>query len=431
MYILDEPSIGLHPRDTQRLIKVLKDLRDLGNTVIVVEHEEEVMRSADHLVDMGPLAGQHGGKVVFSGSPLKIAKTKQSLTADYLSGKKQIDVPKHRRQSANAITVQNARQHNLKNIDVRFPLNAITVVTGVSGSGKTTLVKKILHPAMRRLLEGAGNAPGSHDGIAGDVQMLSHIELIDQNPLGRSSRSNPVTYIKAYDSIRNLFSKLQPSKIHGFKPKHFSFNVEGGRCENCKGDGFVTVEMQFLADVRLLCDDCKGMRFKPMVLESKYKGKNVFDVLEMSVDEAITFFEERPDISARLQPLADVGLGYVKLGQPSSTLSGGEAQRVKLASYLGKGQTTSPVLFIFDEPSTGLHFNDIKKLLKAFNALVEIGHTVIIVEHNPDIIKCADWVIDLGPEGGDEGGYLLYQGPPEGLLECERSHTATFLKDKL
>ncbi|MGB0931540.1 MAG: excinuclease ABC subunit UvrA, partial [Chitinophagales bacterium] len=421
MYILDEPSIGLHPRDTQRLIRVLKELRDLGNTVVIVEHEEDIIRNADYIIDMGPMAGHLGGEVVFEGEPALLLDSTNSLTADYLLGRKEVAVPEHRRNVVNSVTIHHASHHNLKDISATFPLNAITVVSGVSGSGKTSLVKDILFPSLKRHFDGAGNAPGMHKEITGDLSSLAKIEMISQNPLGRSSRSNPVTYIKAYDAIRDLYSKMHLSKVNGFKPKHFSFNVEGGRCESCKGEGYVTIEMQFLADVRLKCEECEGKRFKPEVIEVEYKGKNIHDVLEMSVDEAIDFFVERPDVVGKIQPLQDVGLGYVKLGQSSSTLSGGEAQRVKLASYLGKGRSNNPILFIFDEPSTGLHFNDIKKLLAAFNALVESGHTIVIVEHNMDIIKCADWLIDLGPDGGDEGGYLLYQGVPEGLVEVENS----------
>ncbi len=431
MYILDEPSIGLHPRDTQRLIRVLKELRNLGNTVVIVEHEEEIIRNADYIIDMGPMAGHLGGEVVFEGEPSELLDSQYSLTADYLLGRKEVAVPEHRRKVVNSITIHHASHHNLKDISATFPLNAITVVSGVSGSGKTSLVKDILYPSLKRHFEGAGNAPGTHKEITGDLNSLSKIDLISQNPLGRSSRSNPVTYIKAYDAIRELFSKMHLSKVNGFKPKHFSFNVEGGRCESCKGEGYVTIEMQFLADVRLKCEECEGKRFKPEVIEVQYKNKSIHDVLEMSVDEAIDFFVDRPEVVGKIQPLQDVGLGYVKLGQSSSTLSGGEAQRVKLASYLGKGRSNNPILFIFDEPSTGLHFNDIKKLLAAFNALVESGHTIVIVEHNMDIIKCADWLIDLGPDGGDEGGYLLYQGVPEGLPEVENSYTGEYLKEKL
>lgn len=432
MYILDEPSIGLHPRDTNRLIEVLKQLRNLGNTVIIVEHEDEMMRAADYLIDIGPLAGVNGGRLVFAGTPSQLHLATESLTADYLTGKRHIHIPAHRRKPINRIVIENATQHNLKNITVGFPLNTITVVTGVSGSGKTTLVKNILYPALKRLLEKVGDAPGKHSAMTGDVNAIKKIELIDQNPLGRSSRSNPITYIKAYDGIRDLFSDLPMSHVRGFAPKHFSFNVPGGRCETCEGDGEILVEMQFLSDVHLVCEECNGQRFKQEVLDVTYKEKNIFEVLELSVDEALEFFADRKDIANKIKPLADVGLGYVKLGQSSSTLSGGEAQRVKLASYLGKGKATQqPILFIFDEPSTGLHFNDINKLLASFNALIEVGHSIIIVEHNLDIIKSADWVIDLGPEGGNEGGYLLFEGTPEDLLHCPNSYTAQYLRERL
>jgi len=431
MYILDEPSIGLHPRDTDRLIKVLKKLRDLGNTVIVVEHDEEIIREADHLVDMGPLAGIYGGEVTFNGPAKNIPPNNGSLTGKYLSGAKAVLLPKHRRKTINHIDLTGASQHNLKKIDVKIPLNQIVVVTGVSGSGKTTLVKDILHPALNRHINQFGEKPGHYEQLTGDLKCIEQIEMIDQNPLGRSSRSNPITYIKAYDVIRNLFTKQKIAKVRGYKPKHFSFNVEGGRCETCKGDGFVTIEMQFLADVKLLCDECDGKRFKKEILEVKYSGKNVFEVLDMSVDEAMVFFEKVPEVFKRIKPLQDVGLGYVKLGQSSSTLSGGEAQRVKLASYLGKESATKHILFIFDEPSTGLHFDDITKLMTAFNALVENGHSIIIIEHNLDIIKCADYIIDLGPEGGEAGGHLVFQGKPEDLVKVKESYTGSYLKEKL
>jgi len=431
MYILDEPSIGLHPRDTDRLIKVLKKLRDLGNTVIVVEHDEEIIREADHLVDMGPLAGIYGGEVTFNGPAKNIPPNNGSLTGKYLSGAKAVLLPKHRRKTINHIDLIGASQHNLKKIDVKIPLNQIVVVTGVSGSGKTTLVKDILHPALNRHINQFGEKPGHYEQLTGDLKCIEQIEMIDQNPLGRSSRSNPITYIKAYDVIRNLFTKQKIAKVRGYKPKHFSFNVEGGRCETCKGDGFVTIEMQFLADVKLLCDECDGKRFKKEILEVKYSGKNVFEVLDMSVDEAMVFFEKVPEVFKRIKPLQDVGLGYVKLGQSSSTLSGGEAQRVKLASYLGKESATKHILFIFDEPSTGLHFDDITKLMTAFNALVENGHSIIIIEHNLDIIKCADYIIDLGPEGGEAGGHLVFQGKPEDLVKVKESYTGSYLKEKL
>ncbi len=430
MYILDEPSIGLHSKDTERLIAVLKQLRNLGNTVIIVEHDEEIMRAADYLIDMGPLAGHLGGEVVFEGHPDELSNFPNSLTAQYLLGTKQVALLNKQRVPHRFIVVENARQHNLKNITVRFPLQAITVVTGVSGSGKTTLIKGILHPALKQLLKEPTDAPGNFGRLSGSFAEISNIELIDQNPLGKSSRSNPITYIKAYDSIRDLFAHLPMSKSRGFQPKHFSFNVEGGRCETCQGDGETVVEMQFLADVHLICEDCNGKRFKQEVLDAQYKGKSIYDVLELSVDEAIAFFTDQKEIAAKLKPLADVGLGYVKLGQSSSTLSGGEAQRVKLASYLSKGKSQTPILFIFDEPSTGLHFNDINKLLQSFNSLVENGHTIVVVEHNLDIVKCADWVIDLGPDGGDEGGQLLFEGPPIELQHCEKSYTAQYLKLK-
>lgn len=430
MYILDEPSIGLHQRDTERLIKVLKNLRNLGNTLLIVEHDEDIMRAADHILDMGPEAGIHGGEVMYNG-PYSGLKSSDSLTAKYLRNEMRIEVPQHRRKSVRFIDLHGAGQHNLQNIDVRFPLQAFTVVSGVSGSGKTTLIKKILYPALLRHFDSTGERPGEFRELSGDLKAISFVELIDQNPLGRSSRSNPVTYVKAYDGIRDLFAKQQLSKVRGFQPKDFSFNVEGGRCETCKGDGVVVVEMQFLADVHLRCEACNGKKFKEEILEVTYNGKNVFEVLEMSVEEAIEFFNGHADIVSRLLPLRNVGLGYIHLGQSSSTLSGGEAQRLKLASYLTKGANAQPVFFIFDEPTTGLHFNDIAKLLSAFHQLIENGHTVLVIEHNMDVIKCADWLIDLGPEGGDEGGQLLYQGTPEGLLEIGNSHTARFLKEKL
>lgn len=431
MYILDEPSIGLHPRDTQRLIEVLQNLRDLGNTVLVVEHEEAMMRSADFLIDIGPLAGIGGGRVVFANTPDQLSTATESLTADFLLGRKSIETPALRRKPTQWIRVEQATQHNLKNISVNFPLNTITVVTGVSGSGKTTLVKNILYPGLKRKIEQVGEPAGQHKALTGDVEAIKKLELIDQNPLGRSSRSNPVTYIKAYDAIRDLYADQQLSKLRGFLPKHFSFNVEGGRCEACEGEGSILVEMQFLSDVHLVCEECNGKRFKPEVLDVTYKEHNIFNVLELSVDEALAFFADQKDVYTRLKPLSDVGLGYIKLGQSSSTLSGGEAQRVKLASYLTKGKAPQPILFIFDEPSTGLHFNDISKLLKAFNALIELGHSIIIVEHNLDIVRCADWVIDLGPEGGEAGGNLVFEGTPEDLLHIENSYTAYYLRQTL
>ncbi len=431
LYILDEPSVGLHPRDTARLIRVLKRLRDLGNTVVVVEHEEEIMRAADHIIDMGPAAGIHGGKVVASAPYGELLEhpqmSKASLTAAYLSGREAIPTPARRRRVREKITVKGARQHNLKDIDVDFPLNMLTVVSGVSGSGKTTLVKGILVPALRKAIMEFGEKPGAFDGLEGAVKRLSAVELVDQNPIGKSSRSNPVTYVKAYDAIRELFSKLPAAKVRGLQPKHFSFNVDGGRCDTCKGEGEQIVEMQFLADVRLVCEDCKGQRFKPEVLEVTHAGKNIHQVLQLSVEEALAFFEDEKDVVRKLQPLADVGLGYVQLGQSASTLSGGEAQRVKLASFLGKGRNADPVLFVFDEPTTGLHFHDIRKLLTAFEALIERGHSVIVVEHNTDVIRCADHVIDLGPDGGAAGGEVVFAGTPEGLMECAESLTGQHL----
>jgi excinuclease ABC subunit A len=431
MYILDEPSIGLHQRDTARLIDVLKNLRDLGNTVIVVEHDEDIMKACDHIVDMGPEAGINGGEVIYNGPAADIVKDKNSLTAKYLNGELKIDYDRIRRRTSNSISIIGATQHNLKDVDAKIPLNCLTVVTGVSGSGKTTLIKKILYPALMRQFDGGGEKPGSYRELRGDLKKISAVEMIDQNPLGRSSRSNPVTYVKAYDAIRDLFSRQQLSKIRGYTAGTFSFNIEGGRCENCKGDGEVVVEMQFLADVHLKCEVCNGRKFKEDVLEVQYKDKNIYEILELSIDEAIDFFAEQNDIIQRIAPLRNVGLGYVKLGQSSSTLSGGEAQRVKLASFLTKGTATNPILFIFDEPTTGLHFHDINKLMSSFYQLIEVGHTVVVIEHNMDVIKCADWVIDLGPDGGDEGGHLVYQGTPEGLVKVKESHTAFYLREKL
>jgi len=433
LYILDEPSIGLHPKDTQKLVKVLHNLRDLGNTVIVVEHEEEVILNADHLIDVGPLAGIHGGEILYNGKLKKFLKNGfDSLTADYLSGTKTIEVPKKRRKIINKIEVKDASQHNLKGIDVKFPLNSIVCVTGVSGSGKTSLIKHILYPGLKRHLgENTIIKLGTHNLIKGDIDNIQQVELINQNPIGKSSRSNPITYVKAYDAIRKLMAEQQLSKIRGYSPKHFSFNVDGGRCENCKGDGEITIEMQFLADVKLICEDCKGQRFKPEVLEVKYNGMNIYDILNMSVDEAMLAFEGQRELIKKIKSLQDVGLGYVKLGQSSNTLSGGEAQRVKLASYLGKEAKGKHILFIFDEPTTGLHFHDIHKLLYAFNALVDNGHSVIIVEHNMEVIKCADWIIDLGPVGGKEGGHLVFQGTPEKLVSCKDSFTGYYLENKL
>jgi excinuclease ABC subunit A len=427
LYILDEPSIGLHSRDTERLIAVLKNLRDLGNTVVVVEHDEMMMREADFIIDMGPLASHLGGEVVAAGDYQQIIDNPDSLTGKYLTGKLSIDPPKNLRKWNRKITVENARQNNLKDITVSFPLNTLCVVSGVSGSGKTTLVKQVLVPALRKLKGEFAEKVGLHKKITGDMDDIAQIEMIDQNPIGKSSRSNPITYIKAYDHIRDLFAKQPLSKTRGFQPKHFSFNVDGGRCDTCKGEGEQVVEMQFLADVHLTCESCSGKRFKEEVLEVQYKGKSVFDVLEMSVDEAIDFFAEEKAIKNAIQPLQDVGLGYIKLGQSSDTLSGGEAQRVKLASFLGKGKGIGQVLFVFDEPTTGLHFHDIKKLLASFNALIEQGHSIIVIEHNTDVIKSADWIIDLGPEAGDAGGNLVYAGIPAGLKKVKESYTGRFL----
>ena len=432
MYILDEPSIGLHPKDTEKLIGVLKHLRDLGNTVIVVEHDEEIMNAADEIIDIGPEAGTNGGHVVATGNLKQILKS-NSLTAEYLNGKKNIEVPERRRTSKNFIKILGARENNLKNIDVEIPLGVFTAITGVSGSGKSTLVKKIFYPAIQKELGGYGEKAGQFSGIEGNFKNLGSVEFVDQNPIGRSSRSNPVTYIKAYDDIRNLFSSQRLAKLRGFQPKHFSFNVDGGRCETCKGEGEVTIEMQFMADVHLECETCNGKRFKKDVLEVTFHDKNIDDVLNMTIDDATAFFEDHDQekIVKKLKPLKDVGLGYVQLGQSSSTLSGGEAQRIKLASFLVKGTTKTKALFIFDEPTTGLHFHDIKKLLKSFNALISKGHSVVVIEHNMDLVKCADHVIDLGLEGGENGGYLIATGTPEEVAKNKESVTAPYLSEKL
>jgi len=427
LYILDEPSIGLHSRDTERLITVLKSLRDLGNTVVVVEHDEMMMREADHIIDMGPLASHLGGEVIAAGNYDEIIRNPKSLTGKYLTGELKIEVPKVVRKWNRFITVEGAAQNNLRNITVQFPLNTLCVVSGVSGSGKTTLVKQVLYPALKKMKGEPAEKVGLHNKISGDTDYISQIELVDQNPIGKSSRSNPITYIKAYDSIRDLYSKQPLSKMRGFQAKHFSFNVDGGRCDACKGEGEQVVEMQFLADVHLTCDVCGGKRFKEEVLEVQYKSKSIFDVLEMSVDEAIGFFGEEKNIRQAIQPLHDVGLGYIKLGQSSDTLSGGEAQRVKLASFLGKGKGAGHMLFIFDEPTTGLHFHDIQKLLASFQALIEQGHSLIVIEHNTDVIKSADWLIDMGPEAGDAGGQVVYEGVPSGIKKSKESYTAKFL----
>ncbi|CUQ83891.1 Excinuclease ABC subunit A [Alistipes finegoldii] len=434
LYILDEPSIGLHPRDTNRLIKVLQQLRDLGNTVIVVEHEEEVIRAADYIVDIGPKAGYNGGEVVFSGTLPQLLKSRKSLTADYLTGRRAIAPPATERGWSNSILIEGARENNLRNIDVRIPLGVMTCITGVSGSGKSSLAKGILYPALRRLLFDTGVKPGDFDGIGGDVQLLRSVEMIDQNPIGKSSRSNPVTYIKAYDEIRKLFADQPYAQHTGLGASSFSFNIAGGRCEECQGEGVIKVSMQFMADVELVCEACGGKRFRDEILEVKYRGKSIYDVLEMTVDDAIAFFgEDKKDptckrIVERLKPLQDVGLGYIRLGQSSSTLSGGESQRVKLASFLTKDSAQGGVMFIFDEPTTGLHFHDINKLLAAFNALMERGHTIVIVEHNMDVIKCADWVVDLGPEAGTGGGRVVFEGTPRNLEQCPASYTGKYLR---
>lgn len=431
MYILDEPSIGLHPRDTGRLIKVLRKLQQLGNSVIVVEHDEEIMRAADYLIDIGPMAGQHGGEVVFMGTHKELVINPVSQTARYLTGAEKIPLPERRRKWNDFIEITGARENNLKGFDVKFPLNTLTVVTGVSGSGKSTLIKRILYPALAKYYGGYGEKTGDHTSLTGDLGRITAIEFVDQNPIGKSSRSNPVTYLKVYDEIRKLYAEQPASKINGFTPSHFSFNIDGGRCETCQGEGEIKVEMQFMADILLTCESCGGKRFKTDVLEVAYRGKNIYELLELTVDEAIDFFNEKPTgkkIARKLLPLQDVGLGYVHLGQSSSTLSGGESQRVKLASFLAR-EKEGATLFIFDEPTTGLHFHDIRKLLDSMNSLISRGHTILVIEHNPEVIKVADWVIDLGPEGGENGGYKLYEGTPEGLAACPGSHTGEFLRN--
>ncbi len=438
LYILDEPSIGLHQRDTHRLIKILKRLRDLGNTVIVVEHDEDIMRTADQIIDIGPLAGAQGGNVIYQGNFENLLKSKESYTARYLNHQLNIPVPAKRRKWKEFIELQGVRQHNLKGFSVKIPLNVMTVVSGVSGSGKTTLIKNILYPALKKHFGGYGEKTGKFDMLTGDIAAISDVEFIDQNPIGRSSRSNPVTYIKAYDEIRNLFAQDPLSKARGYSPGYFSFNIDGGRCPECEGEGEVKIEMQFMADISLVCESCNGTRFKEEILDIKFRGKAINEILTLTVDQAIEFFSTSPDkpqparrIAERLKPLQDVGLGYVQLGQSSSTLSGGEAQRIKLASFLSKGASTQKTFFIFDEPTTGLHFHDIHILLKAFEALLDKGHSILIIEHNPDVIKTADWIIDLGPEGGQKGGHLLFEGTPEDLVKCEESFTGKYLAEKL
>jgi excinuclease ABC subunit A len=435
LYVLDEPSIGLHPRDTHRLIKVLNELKNIGNTILVVEHEEEIIRASDEVIDIGPLAGRLGGEVIFAGTFQKLLDENNGLTAKYLTDTERIEVPVSRRKWNNSLEIFGASENNLKNIDIKIPLNILTVITGVSGSGKSSLVKNILFPSLAKIISGYGEKSGKFSRLGGNIGLITAVEFVDQNPIGKSSRSNPVTYLKAYDEIRKLFADQPYSVINSFTPAHFSFNVDGGRCDECQGDGTIKVEMQFMADIILTCEHCKGQRFKDEVLEVRYNGKNIYDILEMTVDEAIEFFGTKKTgsekrIVEKLSPLSNVGLGYVKLGQPSGTLSGGESQRVKLASFLAT-ERIAPMLFIFDEPTIGLHFHDIKKLLESFNALIERGHSIVIVEHNLEIIKCADWIIDLGPEGGDEGGSLVFEGTPEGIISCKNSYTGKFLKDKL
>jgi excinuclease ABC subunit A len=427
LYILDEPSIGLHPRDTANLIAVLKELRDLGNTVLVVEHDAQMMLEADHIIDMGPLASHLGGEVIAASTPAALLRNKESLTGRYLSGALKLEIPQKPRISKRSLIIKGAAQHNLKNIDVEIPLQVLCAICGVSGSGKTTLVKQILYPALKRQLGDYSVAPGIFAGLSGDLDLINQIELIDQNPIGKSSRSNPVTYIKAYDEIRDLFASQPLSKMRGFQPRHFSFNVDAGRCDTCKGEGEQVVEMQFLADVHLLCESCGGKRFKDEVLEVTYNERSIHQVLEMSVDEAITFFASEKAITKALQPLQDVGLGYIKLGQSAATLSGGEAQRVKLASFLGKGKAGHSILFIFDEPTTGLHFHDIGKLLQSFQALIAQGHSIVVIEHNTDVLKAADWIIEMGPDAGDKGGTVTFSGTPAQLKKSAKSKTAPFL----
>lgn len=435
LYILDEPSIGLHARDTHLLIHVLRELQSLGNTVVVVEHDEEIIRAADYIIDIGPKAGRLGGELMYQGNVAELVLNSNSYTVKYLTGEEQIEVPKTRRKWNNFIEIKGARQNNLKNIDVKFPLHVMTVVTGVSGSGKSSLVNDVLFNALQHHYKGTALEHVEFNGIGGDLKLMKGVEYVDQNPIGKSSRSNPVTYLKAFDEIRKLFAAQPLAKQMDFTPAYFSFNVEGGRCEECKGEGTITVEMQFMADIQLECESCHGKRYSPEVLEIEYQGLTIYDILEMTVNQAIEFFAGQKGttekkIVKRIQPLQDVGLGYIKLGQASSTLSGGENQRVKLAYYLGE-EKTQPTIFIFDEPTTGLHFHDIKTLLKAFDALISRGHTVIIIEHNMEVIKCADHIIDIGPEGGKEGGQVVCEGTPEEIAQCEQSHTARFLRKKL
>jgi excinuclease ABC subunit A len=436
LYVLDEPSIGLHSRDTELLIGVLRKLQGLGNSVLIVEHDEDIIRAADQIIDIGPYAGRLGGEVVFQGNHTDLEKSGTSLTAMYLTGKEKIEVPVSRRKWNNFIEVVGAKENNLKKINVKFPLNVFCVVTGVSGSGKSTLVRNILYASVSRYFNGYNEKAGAFDILRGDLRQIKAVEMVDQNPIGKSSRSNPVTYSKAYDEIRKLFSEQALAVQNNFKPSHFSFNIEGGRCEECQGEGEITVEMQFMADVKLICESCHGMRFKDEILEVKYQGKNINDVLGLTVDDAIAFFGGKSNtnekrIVHKLKSLQDVGLGYVKLGQSSNTLSGGESQRVKLASFLTLEKADQPTLFIFDEPTTGLHFHDIKKLLNAFHSLIEHGHSILVIEHNLEVIKCADWVIDLGPEGGKDGGNIVFEGTPDALINCQHSYTGNYLKGKL
>jgi len=438
LYILDEPSIGLHPRDTKKLIRILKKLRDTGNTVVVVEHEEEIIKEADEIIDIGPFAGTHGGELIFQGKYEELINSDDSLTAKYLTKRLIIDLPRSRRRWKEFIEIGGARENNLKGFDIRIPLNVFTVVTGVSGSGKTSLVKNILYPALRKMYGGYGEKTGKFDRITGDYNRIANVEMVDQNPIGRSSRSNPATYLKAYDDIRTLFSNQPLAKLRGYKPGFFSFNIEGGRCEECEGEGVIKIEMQFMADIFLTCETCGGKRFREEVLDIKYREKDINDILKMTINQAVDFFSGTPGqhsterkITEKLKPLHDVGLGYLELGQPSSTLSGGEAQRVKLAFFLSKGISEAPTLFIFDEPTTGLHFHDISRLRDAFFALIEKGHTILVIEHNMEVIKCADWIIDLGPEGGEKGGYIVFEGIPEELIKSQNSYTAQYLKEKI